>query len=57
MTELAILRLEYERKEISNEIQRSEERIERLKEKHLELTSEIKRLKEGFYDFVPKSYN
>ena len=57
MAEIAVLRLEYERDQISNQIERLEhensEKIEKLRQKQLDLDCEIQRLKSGFYEFVP----
>ena len=59
MTEIALLRLEYERKQITEKIERLEnkdsKKIEKLREKQLDLDCEIERLKAGFYEFVPTS--
>ena len=59
MTEIALLRLEYERKQITEMIERLENKdsknIEKLREKQLDLDCEIERLKAGFYEFVPTS--
>ena len=59
MTEIALLRLEYERKQITEMIERLEnensKKIEKLREKQLDLDCEIERLKAGFYEFVPTS--
>lgn len=59
MTEIALLRLEYERKVITEMIERLEnedsKKIEKLREKQLDLDCEIERLKAGFYEFVPSS--
>ena len=63
MTEIAIVRLEYERKRITDQIERlgyeNSEKIEKLREKlrekQLDLDCEIERLKAGFYEFVPSS--
>ena len=59
MTEIALLRLEYERKQITEKIERlqneNSKKIEKLREKQLDLDCEIERLKAGFYEFVPTS--
>ena len=53
MTELAVLRLEYERDKTLEQIQRLESQIESLKEKLIEKEAEIEQIKSGFYEFVP----
>ena len=59
MAEIAVLRLEYERKQIAEKIERlgneNSEKIEKLREKQLDLDREIQRIKAGFYEFVPSS--
>ena len=53
MTEIVVMRLEYEREKTLEQIRRLGSQIESLKEKLIEKEAEIERIKEGFYEFVP----
>ena len=56
MTEIVVMRLEYEREKTLEQIRRLESQIETLKEKLIEKEAEIERIKEGFYEFVPMGW-